>query len=106
MTPRVKIKTGVELSGLQPEMCVVLDLVPTVFASKGYDCWLTCAVEHRDGGKHPQGKALDFDSSTHVPKSVGQEIERSVKAYLGERFGVVWHGPRWHLHVQTPPPGE
>jgi hypothetical protein len=106
MTPRLKIKPGVKLEGLQPEMCVVLDLVPTIFASKGYDCWLTCAIEPRPEGKHPEGRALDFDSSTNIPPSVGQEIQTSVKSYLGEGFGVIWHGPKWHLHVQTPPPGE
>ena len=104
MTPRLKIKPGVKLEGLQPEMCVVLDLVPTIFASKGYDCWLTCAVERRDVGKHPMGKALDFGSSTNVPYEMGMEIQRSVKAHLGDEFGVKWHGPRFHLHVQHPRP--
>ena len=105
MTPRLKIKPGVHLAGIKPEMCVVLDLVPIVFASKGYDCWLTCAVEPRTEGQHPKGGALDFDSSTNIPLSVGIEIQTSVKAYLGNEFGVLWHGPRWHLHVQHPRPG-
>lgn len=104
MTPILKVKPGVMLTGLRPEMCIVLDIVPVVFARKGYDCWLTCAVEVRTKGKHPLGKALDFDSSTNVPEDVGMEIARSTKAYLGDEFGVVWHGPRWHLHVQHPRP--
>ena len=100
----MKIKPGVCLGGLKAEMCVVLDLVPIIFASKGYDCWLTCAVEPRPEGQHPKGGALDFDSSTYISSAVGMEIQASVKAYLGEEFGVIWHGPRWHLHVQHPKP--
>jgi hypothetical protein len=105
VTPILKIKPGVQLAGIKPEMCVVLDIVPTVFARHGYDCWLTCAVEPREEGKHPYGQALDFDSSTNIPESVGREIQTMTKAFLGPGFGVIWHGPRWHLHVQCPPPG-
>jgi hypothetical protein len=104
MTPRLKIKPGVKLAGLKPEMCVVLDVVPIIFASKGYDCWLTCAVEPRDKGEHPNGGALDFDSSNNIPHDTGKEIESSAKSYLGDEFGVLWHGPRWHLHTQHPRP--
>ena len=104
MNSILKVKPGVKLAGLRPEMCIVLDIVPVIFARKGYDCWLTCAVEVRTEGKHPHGRALDFDSSTNVPEEIGMEIARSAKAYLGDEFGVKWHGPRWHLHVQHPRP--
>ena len=104
MTPRLKIKPGVKLEGLQPEMCVVLDLVPTIFASKGYDCWLISAVRADDPGKHGKGKGLDFDSSNNIPHETGMEIQRSVKAHLGDEFGVIWHGPKFRLHVQHPRP--
>lgn len=105
MTSILKVKPGVKLAGLKPEMCIVLDVVPVVFARKGYDCWLTSAVRPGDTGKHGSGGGLDFDSSTHIPDSVGCEIAVSAKAYLGDEFGVVWHGPRRHLHVQHPRPG-
>lgn len=105
MTLILKVKAGVKIGGLQPEMSLVLDVVPAVFARKGHDCWLTSAVRPDDDGKHGQGRALDFDSSTNVSEKTGKEIERSVKAYLGDEFGVVWHGPRRHLHVQHPRPG-
>jgi hypothetical protein len=105
MTAIYKIKPGVQVDGLQAKMCIVLDIVPVIFERKGYDCWLTCAVEPRDEGKHPGGGALDFDSSTRIPEGTGREIQTSVKAYLGDEFGVKWHGPRWHLHVQHPRPG-
>ena len=100
----LKTKPGVVVAGLQPEMCRVLDTVPAVFARKGYDCWLTSAVREGDEGKHGKGKALDFDSSSNIPESIGNEIAVSVKAYLGDEFGVKWHGPHWHLHVQHPRP--
>lgn len=103
MTPILRIKPGVRLTGLKPEMSVVLDVVPIVFGRKGYDCWLTCAVEERDSGLHPEGKALDFDSSTNVPLDTGKEIERSAESFLGPEFDVDWHGPRYHLHVEHQP---
>ncbi len=105
MTAIYKIKPGVEVEGLKAKMSIVLDIVPVIFERKGYDCWLTCAVEPRDEGKHPTGEALDFDSSTHIPEETGIEIQTLAKAYLGPGFGAKWHGPRFHLHVQHPRPG-
>lgn len=104
MSPILKVKPGVKLAGLKPEMCLVLDVVPAIFGRKGYDCWLTSAVREGDPGKHGLGGALDFDSSTNIPRDIGNEIMVSVKAYLGDEFGVIWHGPRFHLHVQHPRP--
>jgi hypothetical protein len=105
VTALYKIKPGVDMTGLKPEMAAVLDIVPVVFERKGYDCWVTSAVRPGDPGKHGEGGALDFDSSTNIPHDVGIEIQRSVKAYLGPTYGVLWHGPRWHLHTQHPVPG-
>lgn len=106
MTPILRVKPGVRLGGLQPQMAIVLQIVPIVFARKGYDCWLTCAVEPRESGLHPKGLALDFDSSTNVPMNTGQSIAKDVKGFLGGKlseFDALWHGPRWHLHVEFDP---
>lgn len=94
------VKPGVEMEGLDPSMAVVLDIVPTIFSRKGYDCWVTSAFRLGDSGKHGQGKGLDFDSSSSVPESTGNEIASMVSFYLGPSYYVAWHGPRWHLHVQ------
>lgn len=100
MTPILKVKPGVVLAGIQPEIIRVESVVATVFGRHGYDCWLTSAVREGDPGFHGKGLAEDFDSSTNIPESVGNEIERSVSAHLGDSYDVVWHGPYWHLHVE------
>lgn len=103
MTPILKIAPGVKMKGLQPMMCVVLDVVPGVFAMFGHDCWLTSAVRNGDKGKHGSGEALDFDSSTDVPHERGKEIAARAKGHLGIEFDCVWHGPRFHLHCEFDP---
>lgn len=106
MTPILKVKPGVKLGGIKPEMAIVLDVVPIVFARHGYDCWLTSAVREGDGpSKHDFGQALDFDSSTNISEEVGLKIACLAKTFLGNEFGTLWHGPYWHLHVQFPRPG-
>jgi hypothetical protein len=100
MTPVYQIKPGVEMGGIDGCMAPVLDIVPVVFARRGYDCWVTSAFRQGDPGKHGFGRGLDFDSSTHIPEETGHEIARSVNAYLGSGYVCIWHGPRWHLHVQ------
>jgi len=103
MTPLAKVVPGVRLKGLQPEMAIVLDVVPEVFGRFGYDCWVTSAVRPQSSGLHRLGLALDFDSSTNVPESVGQQIATRVSSYLGDGFDCLWHGPKWHLHVEYDP---
>ena len=99
MTPILQISPGVKWTGIQPEMAIVLDVVPVVFFRKGHDCWLTSAVRPGDDGDHGDGRGLDFDSSTNIPYDTGKEIEASVQGYIGHEFYVSWHGPRWHLHT-------
>ena len=103
MTPIIHIKPGVQLAGIRPEMAVVLDVVPIVFARNGYDCWVTSAVRPNDPGKHGSGEGLDFDSSTDVPEETGHRIAASAKSFLGDDFDIIWHraaGGRWHLHAE------
>lgn len=103
MTPIIHIKPGVQLAGIRPEMAVVLDVVPIVFARNGYDCWVTCCVEPRSSGLHPKGLACDFDSSTDVVEETGHRIAVSAKSFLGDDFDIIWHraaGGRWHLHTE------
>ena len=103
MTAALHVKPGVRFTGLQLVMMQVLDVVPAVFARFGYDCWLTCAVEERDRGFHPTGRAADFDSSSNVPYEVGMKIRKATGRLMGTDYDAVWHGPRWHLHVEFDP---
>jgi len=104
MTPLVQIKPGVRMAGVKPEMMVVLDVVPVVFARFGYDCWLTSCVRNGDGtSKHDSGEAMDFDSSVNVPEATGHEIAFRVNQTLSRDYDALWHGPRFHLHVEHDP---
>ena len=103
MNPIMKVKPGVNLAGIRAEIVRAESIVSTVFGRHGYDCWLTSAIRSGEYSFHGKGLAEDFDSSTNVPHDTGKEIERSVKAHLGDSYDVLWHGPYWHLHVEFDP---
>lgn len=114
MTPTYTIKHGVQMGGLDPVMCVALDLVPLVFERYGYDCVVTCAVESRGSGLHPLGRALDFDSIKNIPYETGASIATVCGQMMGEGFDIIWHRVKrkdgtygnWHLHVEYDPDTE
>lgn len=103
MTPMIQVKPGVKLTR-DTASAIVMQVVPTVFMRKGYDCWLTSNLRDGDGTSLlDSGLAWDFDSSTNIPLAVGEEIAFMVRQYLGMDFDVLWHGPRYHLHVEYDP---
>lgn len=103
----VKILSGVELRGIQPEMSRVGPIVLEAFAEEGLDCYLTSAVRPGDNSSlHGFGYAEDYDCSSKIGEDVGIRVELRVKSALGPQFFVWWHKGRsgkWHLHVEFDP---
>ena len=103
---RLKIHSA-SLKGIEPEMAVVLQEAPKSFARYGVDCYLTSGVRPKDDDSlHGYGMAADFDSSVHVPESLGKQIAADLQEHLGPEFYCVWHKTKrgnWHLHVEFDP---
>ena len=98
-----RIKTGVDVTGLRPEM------VPALLAAYGIravllggDLVLTSAREgdHRSGSRHFVGLALDFRTRDLLPRERSR-FASELRAALGDQYDVLLEGD--HLHVEFDP---
>jgi hypothetical protein len=103
VTNELRIDDGVDWRGIEPEMAIVHQEAPKVFARHGFYCWVTSAVRDDPNSLHGYGLALDFDASVPVTEEEGLRMASELRANLGKQFQVLWHKtPRgnFHLHVE------
>ena len=108
----MRIKEGVDLSDLQPEMVRACQIIDLIYEEAGYECWITSG---REGGHHGQpvggddrdphylGKAVDFRIHT-VPPEARLALVDTIRLALGDRYVVLWENKGTdleHLHVQA-----
>jgi len=102
----MKIKKGVDLSILQPQMVLAAMVVETAF--QGYECTITSGCEHVEHrlphSKHYTGNALDF-RLRNVPNNVARNlILIRAKDALPDDFDLVMSGKNAPcLHVEFDP---
>lgn len=100
-----KLKHGVKLAGLAPEMAIADAIVAGVYAEAGAaELVITSALdgEHMPGSRHYDGCALDYRRW----ELDGLEVEwmhilDQLRHRLGRQFDVILHGT--HLHVEFDP---
>lgn len=101
----MRLKAGVKLTDLKPQMALGAVIVRDVYAALDPSC--SCTVtsandsKHSDGSLHYYGRALDF--RTHDFSADKAMLRAKVKEALGDEFDVVLEGvgtPNEHLHVE------
>ena len=80
----IKIKQGVNIYGLQPEMITVNQTAEAIFSSFGYDLIVTSAVRSMGDtfSLHPFGFACDYRSRHVKTYDEKDAIENELKAAL------------------------
>lgn len=102
----MRIKTGVRLHGLRPEMLVVLLVAFQLFELKrGVDTIITSGIDgvHSWGSLHYNGLALDFRTH-HITDP--HAVVRDMADMLGNDYDVVLEAegkPNAHIHVEFQP---
>ena len=101
----IKLKSGVRLRGLRPEMALAHTIVAAVYADYTTDCVITSANDsgHGWGSLHFAGAALDYRTNTVPDLVVKQELQLTIASALGEDFDVILENvglPQEHLHVE------
>lgn len=99
----MRIKAGVDLRGLVPQMALAAFVVEGVYVEvSGEQAVITSGADSKHGEKslHPFGRALDF-RTRHVSAGLMPKIVAKIKDCLGGQFDVVLESD--HLHVEFDP---
>lgn len=109
MRKMFKLKKGVMLDKVQPQMVVAAMVVCSIYEEAGYDCTITSGNDgvHSTGSLHYRGLALDF-RTRNVPEDLRDDLQRAVQVALnGEASNFVGDYDvvleKTHLHVEYDP---
>ena len=100
----MKLKAGVRLTDLQPQMVLAAFIVDEIYADA--ECTITSANDskHSDASLHYKGCALDFRTKDYAGDK--QALRDRIKAALGPDFDVVLEAlgeDNEHIHVEYDP---
>jgi hypothetical protein len=95
----MRLKIGVTVTGVRPEMVLALRVIETVYEDLGAELTVTSITDgkHMDGSRHYEGRAADL-RSFNVPASKLDFLIARMKEALGPEFDVVKEGD--HVHVE------
>ncbi len=98
----IRIKAGVSIAALRPQMNVLLAIADAVYAHYGVDCWITSGYEgvHGSGSLHFIGLAVDLRTRDLEPGD-RVEVRAEISKAAGEEFDLVLEGD--HLHCEYQP---
>ena len=99
----LRIKEGVKIKGVQPELMLAAQIVDGIYASyNNLECVITAARDgtHMTKSFHFVGYALDF-RTRHIPEGWQERIYKDICRALGDEFDVVWE--KTHYHVEFDP---
>jgi len=99
----LRIKRGVKIKGVQPELMLAAQIVDGIYASyNNAECVITAARDgtHMTKSFHYVGYALDF-RTRHIPIGWREKLKDQIARALGDEFDVVLE--KTHIHVEFDP---
>lgn len=95
------IKSGVDISGIRPEMVLAFVIAQPILAAHGVNMVITSVMDGKHGraSLHYVGQAGDLRSRDLKP-SEWEDVRDSLKAALGPQFDVVLEPNHFHLEFQ------
>lgn len=112
------LKSGADVRGIAPEAVLAFQVAASVFASFGFPCVLTSALDgkHMRTSLHYAGKALDLRSPSWygATQETDEKVGKELREALGPQYDVVVEGyaarpdgttPARHIHVEHDPKG-
>jgi hypothetical protein len=106
----LKLKHGVTLYGLQPEMLYALDVATTIYDKLDIDCVVTSsryADRHGNKSRHYSGLAVDLRTHGLLTAQVNA-IVVALRHELGPDYDVLFEAegtPSEHIHIEFDPKG-
>ena len=98
----MKLKPGVCVTGIQPEMIIGKDVAQAVFAAMEYDFIITSITDgkHSKGSRHYSGQAIDI-RTRHMSSVVAKEARDKIAKALPNDFDCVLE--KTHIHLEFDP---
>lgn len=100
----LRLKPGVTLLGLQPQMVVALIAAHSLYDKRGAECVITAGNDgtHSDTSEHYAGRALDLRTNNlpDPPRDAPAIVNELTKA-LGRDYQVLFEGD--HIHMAYKP---
>lgn len=100
----VKIKPGVTILGLVPQMTIAIMAADAIFERYGVDCVITSGNDgkHSAKSKHYAGMAVDLRiNNLPNPEADGKAIAAELNEALGVDFDVIFEVD--HIHCEFEP---
>jgi len=100
----LRIKNGVTLHGLVPQMMLAVFAIKHIYDAKGKDLVITSGNDgkHSVGSKHYAGSALDFRTNNlNDPSLEGPLIVNELNIALGRDYDILFEGD--HIHIEYDP---
>ncbi|HUW96271.1 MAG TPA: hypothetical protein VMW58_10835 [Anaerolineae bacterium] len=95
----VQFGPGAVYEGVKPQTIRAIVVAAAVFASFGFDCWVTSLVREYDADSfHAYGLAVDVDAPVEVPPQYFRLMRNAIAAQLGDHYDVVYHNG--HIHIE------
>jgi hypothetical protein len=100
----MKIKAGVQVGGLQPEMTLALMIVEPILKFWGQELVITSATDsqHSNMSRHYVGYGLDI-RSRDIKKESGDAVVREMQTALGNEYYVAFEVHHFHLQFNGSP---
>ncbi len=100
----IRIKPGVSVRGLRPELVLALVVAKQVFAPRQVECVITSGTDgkHSHGSLHYVGQALDF-RTRELTLEQQDRVKQELQERLGAEYDVVLEAT--HIHIEFQPKG-
>ena len=96
----IRLKRGVKVQGLQPEMLLALMVAQAAFLEKAIQLVITSALDgqHSARSKHKLGYAVDLRTRDMPPGDMALNLAGKIKSALGNEYFVLLESD--HIHIQ------
>ena len=94
----MKLKRGVKIAGLKPEMAIALMVIEPILKAHGQELVMTSAMDskHSKTSRHYIGFGIDV-RSRDVPVKQKRVVEKKLIKALGTEFYVVYEKDHYHI---------
>lgn len=100
----IRVKDGVKLSGLRPEILLAIYVIDGIYESNGINyTYITSCTDgkHGRGSLHYVGLAVDIRTNIIPSQGEKDKIREQIAYSLGQEYDVVLEST--HLHIEYQP---